>query len=252
MTYTPEDEAWRGPSATPSHDDLPPTTPGAGGRSQALPLVAIGAVVALVVAAVLVVVMSSGGGGGEQSGGELGGAVATVTTTSAPSNAGTVATTTSTTAEGGGSGDAESDHAPAGAGLPAVTIPAESTAPTTIPGSEPNSIPTDLDGGEAPQWGTIVVDLDEGGYLDFPVHLRAEQELQLLSLADDGVLTEIEVFAPDGSSEGWWAGGEPEVINGLEWYLPDEPLPATGTYVIRVIHTGGSHEPFALGFFGTT
>ena len=251
MTYTPEDETWRGPSTTPSHDELPPATSGAGGQSRTLPIVAIGAVVALVVAAVLVVVMSSGGDDG-QSGGELGGAVATVTTTSTPSNAGTVATTTSTTAEGDGSGDAESDHAPAGAGLPAVTIPAESTPPTTIPGSEPNSIPVDIfSGEEAPQWGTLVVDLEEGGYLDFPVHLRAEQELQLLSLADDGIETEIEVFAPDGSSEGWWAGGEPEVINGLEWYLPDEPLPATGTYVIRVIHTGGSHEPFALGFFGT-
>lgn len=33
-------------------------------------------------------------------------------------------------------------------------------------------------------------------------------------------------------------------------FLPDEPLPATGTHVIRVIHTGGSHEPFAIGFFG--
>ena len=40
-------------------------------------------------------------------------------------------------------------------------------------------------------------------------------------------------------------------MNGLEWYLPDEPLPATGTYVVRVIHTGGSDESFVLGFFGT-
>lgn len=107
-----------------------------------------------------------------------------------------------------------------------------------------------MSGAEAPQWGTIVVDLEEGGYEDFPVHLRTDQELSLLSLADDGIETSIEVFAPDGSSEGGWEGGEPEVINGLEWYLPDEPLPATGVYVIRVIHTGGSHEPFVLGFFG--
>jgi len=41
------------------------------------------------------------------------------------------------------------------------------------------------------------------------------------------------------------------MVNGLEWYLPDEPLPATGTYVVRVIHTGGSDERFVLGFFGT-
>ena len=55
---------------------------------------------------------------------------------------------------------------------------------------------------------------------------------------------------PRRQQGGWWKGGEPGVINGLEWYLPDEPLPATGTYVIRAIHTGGSHEPFVLGFFG--
>jgi hypothetical protein len=137
------------------------------------------------------------------------------------------------------------------AGLPAVTIPGESTPPTTIPGSEPNSIPVDIfSGEEAPQFGTLVVDLEEGGYADFAVHLRTDQQIQLLSLADDGIGTEIEVYAPDGSREGWWKGGEPGVINGLEWYLPDEPLPATGTYVIRAIHTGGSHEPFVLGFFG--
>ncbi|HKY66979.1 MAG TPA: hypothetical protein VJM49_11435, partial [Acidimicrobiales bacterium] len=139
----------------------------------------------------------------------------------------------------------------AGADLPPVTIPAEASPPTTIPGSEPSSIPVDImSGEEAPQWGTLVVDLEEGGYLDFAVHLRADQEVSLLSLADDGVETGIEVFAPDGSSEGTWAGGEPGIVNGLEWYLPDEPLPATGTYVIRVVHTGGSHDPFVLGFFG--
>ena len=213
-------------------------------------LAAAGGVAALVIVAIVMVVSSSGGGDDPtESGAGAGGALPRATTTAVPSNAGTVATTTTTTTAD--PDEPASDHAPAGADLPAVTIPAESTPPTTIPGSEPNSIPVDIfSGEEAPQWGTLVVDLDEGGYLDFPVHLRSDQELQLLSLADDGVATEIEVFAPDGSSEGWWAGGEPGVINGLEWYLPDEPLPATGTYVVRVIHTGGSHEPFALGFFG--
>jgi hypothetical protein len=210
-------------------------------------MAAVAGVCALVVAAVVVVATS--GGGGDDPGGQLGGALATASTapTSAPANMGTVAPTTTT--EGGA--DDGSSGAPAGADLPAVTIPAESSPPTTIPGSQPNSIPTDIfSGEEAPQWGTLVVDLDEGGYLDFPVHLRDDQELSLLSLADDNIRTEIEVFAPDGTSQGWWEGGEPGVINGLEWYLPDEPLPATGTYVIRVVHTGGSHEPFALGFFG--
>lgn len=243
----PEDgDGWRGAAhGQTSSEGLPPA---AGPNRRSLLVAACAGVGALVVAAVVVVATSRGGDG--DSGAHLGGALATATTvpTSAPANVGTVASTTTTE---GGDGDGGSEGAPAGADLPPVTIPAESSPPTTIPGSEPNSIPADLfSGEEAPQWGTLVVDLDEGGYLDFPVHLRDDQELSLLSLADDGIRTEIEVFAPDGSSEGWWAGGEPGVINGLEWYLPDEPLPATGTYVIRVVHTGGSHEPFALGFFG--
>ncbi|HET8620906.1 MAG TPA: hypothetical protein VFM27_18185, partial [Acidimicrobiales bacterium] len=149
---------------------------------------------------------------------------------------------TETTAAGSG--------APTGAdpaSLPAVTIPDESVPPTTIPGSEPGSVPGA--GGDLPLFGHVVVDLPPGGYLDFPVHLRADQHLQLLSLADDGVGTHIEVFAPDGSSEGSWQGGEPGVINGLEWHDDDE-LPATGTYVIRVVHVGGNDKPFALGFYG--
>jgi hypothetical protein len=218
----------------------------------------IGAAVAtglLVVVAVWVVATSGGGGGTETSdGGGVGGAVAGAVEEGAgstlPSNAGTVRPTTTTAAAlpDGGTGPSRPAEA---VGLPAPTIPAEASPPTTIPGSEPNSIPTDIfSGEEAPQFGTIVVDLDEGGYEDFAVHLRDDQEVSLLSLADDGIETAIEVYAPDGTLEGWWEGGEPGVVNGWEWYLPDDPLPATGTYVIRVVHLGGSHEPFALGFFG--
>jgi hypothetical protein len=224
------------------------------GRSQRGPLLAAGAAVAaLVVVAIVMVVTSAGDDGGEVDAQAIGGAMATAPTASTlPSNAGTVATTSPTEGEADTpDGADDAPHAPAGTGLPPVTIPAGSSPPTTIPGSEPNSIPTDIfSGEEAPEFGTLVVDLDEGGHLDFAVHLREDQEISLLSLGDDGIQTEIEVFAPDGSSEGWWVGGEPGVVNGLEWYQPDEALPATGTYVIRVIHTGGSHEPFALGFFG--
>jgi hypothetical protein len=131
--------------------------------------------------------------------------------------------------------------------LPPVTIPAESSPPTTIPGSEPTSVPGA--DGDLPIFAHLVVDVDPGGYQDFAVYLRQDQEFQLLSLADDGIMTHIEVFAPDGSSEGSWEGGEPGVVNGLEWF-GDEKLPATGTYVIRVIHTGGSDDRFVLGFFG--
>lgn len=249
MTYTPHDgDGWQGAThGEPSpHDGMPPAQPGDQGASRLLLYVAIACVVAL--AAVAVVMLVSSGGDDDtsgDSGSAAGGALATATTAAAPSNQGTMAPTTTEAPE---PEDDLSGGSSAGADLPPVTIPAESTPPTTIPGSEPNSIPTGS--GDAPQWGTLVVDLDEGGYLDFPVHLRTDQELSLLSLADDGIRTGIEVFAPDGSSEGSWEGGEPGVVNGLEWYLPEEPLPATGTYVIRVIHTGGSHEPFALGFFG--
>lgn len=265
MSYTPPGvrtgASWpAGPSDTPSPPGGLPAAAPAGrppGRSRGLVFAVAGGLAALAV--VLVIVISSRGGDGEgdrSDGGGLGGAAAGTVPggSTVPSNAGTV-TPTTTGGEGGDGGDGpdggEGEGAPAGAGLPAVTIPSESAAPTTIPGSEPNSIPVDIfSGEEAPQFGTLVVDLEEGGYADFAVHLRTDQAIQLLSLADDGIGTEIEVYAPDGSKEGWWKGGEPGVVNGLEWHLPDEPLPATGTYVIRVIHTGGSHEPFVLGFFG--
>lgn len=256
MTYSPPEDqpGWRtAPSdATSSHDALAPQAPEGGGGRTGL-LVALGGVVALVVVAVVMLVASGGDGGGgdrdgRESGADLGGALATATT--APSNAGTVRDDTTPATEA--TTDGRSAGPPAGADLPPVTIPAEASPPTTIPGSEPSSVPVDIfSGEEAPLFGHLVVDLEPGGYQDFAVHLRDDQELQLLSLADDGIKTEIEVFAPDGTSEGWWEGGEPGVVNGLEWYLPDDPLPATGTYVIRVIHTGGSHDRFALGFFGT-
>ena len=230
-------------------DDAPRTRRG-------LVVAATAAVAALVVAAVVMVIGAAGDGGDGEGGaatGALGGALATAGTgTSLPGNAGTVATVPTTAGADTPDGSDDPDDAPAGADLPPVTIPAESSPPTTIPGSEPSSIPTDIfSGEEAPEFGTLVVDLEEGGYQDFAVHLRADQEVSLLSLGDDGIRTDIEVFAPDGTSEGRWSGGEPGVVNGVEWYRPEEPLPATGTYVIRVIHTGGSHEPFALGFFGT-
>lgn len=250
MTYTPHDGDGRQgpPHGEPSpRDGTPPGGQPGDPAKRGLLLVAIGCVAALALVAVVMLV-SSGDDENGDSGSAAGGVLGTATPTSRPSNQGTVAPTTTEPSE---PEDGPADGSSAGADLPPVTIPAESTPPTTIPGSEPNSIPTDImSGEEAPEWGTLVVDLEEGGHLDFPVQLRTDQELSLLSLADDGIETEIEVFAPDGSREGSWQGGEPGVVNGLEWYLPEEPLPATGTYVIRVIHTGGSHEPFALGFFG--
>lgn len=135
------------------------------------------------------------------------------------------------------------------ADLPPVTIPEHSSPPTTIPGSKPSSVPGA--NGDDPLFGHLVVDLAPGGYKDFPVYLRKDQAIQVLSLADDGIDTDIEVFGPDGKSEGGWHGGKPGVVNGLAW-SPRDPLPATGTYVIRVVHVGGSDKPFVIGFFGTT
>jgi hypothetical protein len=232
------------------HGGVPLVDQRFGGHPPVL-LAAVGGVVTLVIVAIAMVVTSGGGDPEDPAAAGVGvGEAVAPADTSTPANVGTVAPTT--TEAGDESGDpGGGDQPSAGADLPEVTIPPEASPPTTIPGSEPNSVPTDIfSGEEAPQWGTLVVDLEEGGYQDFAVHLRDDQELQLLSLADDGIETEISMYAPDGALEGWWAGGEPGVINGLEWYHPDEPLPATGTYVIRAIHTGGSHEPFVLGFFG--
>ena len=209
-------------------------------------------VAVVIVALVAGLVLRSGGGGGGDGGSDqagvdaaegIGSALAPATT--APANQGTLATT-STAPDGGGGGSAD-DDAPSHPELPAVTIPADSSPPTTIPGSQPSSVPGA--DGDLPLFAHIVVDLQANGFQDFAVFLRQDQQFQLLSLADDGVETDIEVFAPDGSSQGSWKGGEPGVVNGLEWH-GGELLPATGTYVIRVVHTGGSDAPFALGFFG--
>jgi hypothetical protein len=223
----------------PAAPDRPPPAPPSPRRPLVLAGLAALAAVALVVV-VLVAVSGRGDGAGEEDAGRvdesagqaLGSAIGTV-----PSNVGTAAQETTTSAPAAGP---RSD-------LPPITIPATSSAPTTIPGSEPASVPGA--DGDLPLFAQLIVDVDPGGYQDLAVYLRQGQELQLLSLADDGIMTDIEVFAPDGSSEGSWQGGEPGVVNGLEWF-GDEQLPATGTYVIRVIHTGGSDDRFVLGFFG--
>lgn len=247
----------------PSADDLVPPPgrdrwsghggPGrGGGRPPDRRLGVLVGVAVVIVAVVAGVLLRSGGGGGGDGGSDqagvdaaegIGSALAPAAT--APANQGTLATTTPTAPGGGGSGD--DDAAPSHPELPAVTIPADSSPPTTIPGSQPSSVPGA--DGDLPLFAHIVVDLQPNGFQDFAVFLRQDQQFQLLSLADDGVETDIEVFAPDGSSQGSWKGGEPGVVNGLEWH-GGELLPATGTYVIRVVHTGGSDAPFALGFFG--
>jgi hypothetical protein len=231
--------------------DGPPVdagAPGARGRRRGLDgrqWAVVAGVAVLAGAAVVAVAVSRGGddGGAAAAGppardvaSAMGDALATGTTV--PSNRSDVVTEPTT---------ATPPPAAVPTDLPAVTIPAGATPPTTIPGSEPSSVPGG--DGDMPLFGHLVVDLTPGGYQDFAVRLRSDQRVQLLSLADDGVRTHIEVYGPDGASVGGWEGGEPGVVNGLEW-TRDDPVPATGTYVIRVVHRGGSDEPFALGFFG--
>jgi hypothetical protein len=112
---------------------------------------------------------------------------------------------------------------------------------------EPLSVPGA--NGNDPLFGQVPVDLEPDGYADYPVHLREGQHIQVLSSADDGVLTYTEVYAPDGSVVGQWESGEPGSVSGYYWDDQDA-LPATGTYVFRVRHVGGSHEQFVLTFYG--
>jgi hypothetical protein len=238
------------PQDAPS-PDVPPT--GAPGRRVPVAVyAAVAGVAVLVLVAIAGVIARRDGGGDVGAAGAAGGLVAGTTTTT-PSNAGTVRPTPADATDpgDGAPGGGDTEHAPSGVALPAVTIPADASPPTTLPGTGPLGWPIGFASGEElPLLGDVAVDLDEGGYQDTPVHLRADQRVAVISAADDGVETEIEVFAPDRSSEGWWRGGEPDVVNGLEWVAADDGLPATGTYVVRVVHTGGSHEPFLLRFFG--
>jgi hypothetical protein len=187
------------------------------------------------------------GGGGTEVGAAVGAAQDDGSSTTAPSNRGTVGSTTTTAV----STTAGSREVP---DLPPPDIPAEASTPTTAPGTEadtwPIGFPVDAPGNSVPLIGDIVVDLEPEGYVDFPIHLREGQLVAVISAGDDGRMTHIEIFRPDGTSEGSWQGGEPEVINGWEWVADDERVPLTGTYVFRVIHLGGSDEPFLLRFFG--
>ena len=205
------------------------------GLATAFP-VAVAAVVVLAVGAV-VAVARSGGGDDDESGG----ATVESTTTTLPSNVGTVAPSTTEAGTPGSAGD-----------LPPVTIPAESSPPTTIPGSEPNSIPLDILSGEDCARVGDARRRPRGGRLPGLRRAppRASSACSCCPSATTASARRSRCSPPTAAARARWEGGEPGVINGLEWFPPDDRLPATGTYVIRVVHQGGSHEPFALGFFG--
>jgi hypothetical protein len=229
-----------------------PIIPKRSGPPLSLVLI-LGAMIVGVV--VLVALLVGGNDDSDGAGVGLGGAVgeqqaeAGSTTTSEEVTVITPASTDTT--ESDVSGDVDLRELP---DLPPPEIPTESSPPTTAPGTEmrewPIGFPADEPGNSIPLYGDIVVDLEPDGYLDFPVRLEEGTTMALISGADDGIFTHIEVFRPDGQSEGSWQGGEPDVVNGLEWVSEDERIPMSGTYVVRVVHLGGNHDPFLLRFYG--
>ena len=72
----------------------------------------------------------------------------------------------------------------------------------------------------------------------------------MLTSADDGIRSRTTVFAPDGRTVGQWdSSGRPGDIEGYYWD-DEDALPEDGTYVFRVEHLGGAHNPFVLSFYG--
>ena len=128
---------------------------------------------------------------------------------------------TDDTASDDGASDAGTDDEGSGDGgrgapsCPAPTFP-ESSPPTTVEGMEAVSIPGA--NGDDPIFGQLVVDLEPGGYLGLPTHLRRGQHIQVLTSADDGIRSRTTVFAPDGSTVGHWdSSGRPGDIEGYYW-----------------------------------
>jgi hypothetical protein len=152
---------------------------------------------------------------------------------------------------GGGDGSgppAASPSTPCGEGAP--DGPDDAPPPTTIPGSEPTEIPSGLMSEEMlPQFGALVVDVEPEGCIDIATRFRANQRVQMMTHADDGKYTHIEVFDPEGESIAAWETGEPETMEGWDFFH-DTPLPADGVYVFRVTHREGSDEAFMIAFYG--
>ena len=140
-------------------------------------------------------------------------------------------------------------RAPAGAGLPAVTIPGESTAPTTIPGSSPTRSPSTSSRARrrrsSAPWSSTS---RRAGTPTSPCTCAPTRRSSCCRWRTTASAPRSRCTPPTAARrvvEGWRARRHQRA----RVVPPDEPLPATGTYVIRAIHTGGSHEPFVLGFF---
>lgn len=139
--------------------------------------------------------------------------------------------------------------------LPDPTIPGNVSPPTTPPleeGEEPIEgdpvDPFDPNSPTIPALGGFRVDPAELGCVDFAVHLEEYGRFRMRSWGDDGIYTTIQVFSPEGNQVGGWETGEPQNYEGHSW--EEGGLPSAGTYVIRTIHRGGSHNSFVLIMYG--
>jgi hypothetical protein len=137
--------------------------------------------------------------------------------------------------------------------LPPPTFPDNVSPPTTTGEEgpiEPDPVdPLDPTGDVVPALGGFRVDPVENSCVDFAVHLEQYGRFRIKSWGDDGIHTDVQVYSPSGEMIASWQTGEPGTYEGYTW--EDEGgLPEVGTYVIRTIHRGGSHNSFVLIMYG--
>lgn len=134
----------------------------------------------------------------------------------------------------------------------ATTDPDEDRDPVVVPADAPPPRLVDASTiqlpGVGPLIGTIPVEVGAGEVLDIAVRLEASSNLGIISAADDGARTTVQMWSSPDDLEASWDGGEPGVITGAEWNA-EEPLEG-GVYVFRVISRDTSGT-FELRFFGT-
>jgi hypothetical protein len=154
-------------------------------------------------------------------------------------------------AEPGGSstGPVPSPSIPCSDPEAAPQVPNQSPPPTMAGDMEPQRVPNGIGGEDVLQFGELIVDVGPQGCIDIPTHFRAGQRVLVHSFADDGNVSDVRVYGPDGAELGEWQTGERETVEGYDFYN-DTPMPTEGTYIFRVIHRDGHDDPFAISFFG--
>jgi hypothetical protein len=187
----------------------------------------------------------------ENAGAAAGAAVGT-SSTSAESSADEATESTGSAEESSSSGDGPPAPSPSTEcadpeGTP--DVPDESPPPTMAGDMAPGEIPNGIGGEMVPQFGELIVDVEPEGCIDIPTALRSGQRVLIHTHADDGKYTRIEIFGPDGESHGSWDTGQPETLEGWDFYN-DDPVPDDGVYIFRVTHLNGSDEPFVISFYG--